>query len=395
MQQESYPFAYEDESSQVNTRTTTCSDGAFRGSYALPPLTNEQLREYVNYYMVSPNDSRLPENLRGNISIWNVSEVTDMARLFANMEHFNEELEWNTERVTDMKYMFYECTRFNKPVNFNTKNVVFMNHMFTNCIAFDQEVPFDTTLVYNMEFMFAGCIKFNRPLAFVTNNVTRMTGMCLDCVQFNQEIHFNNFNTTNLDYMFANCTNLNKPVYFTYPSWLRHNNTIFYQAYPYDSTFENRRNFLYLKTMDDSYHETCAMMHCEIYPDKNAHISKYLFGHPAYEIASYMGHYDHRSLNDNAPPIVPERIHINGEPEYDSDGNPYYDYDYYADFDEMDDPQIPEYSGCDKYETKKEEEERRISELCDNSVDQMEDCYFTEMFHESLNIEGKVYRKLW
>ena len=62
----------------------------------------------------------------GNISNWNVSNVT-------NMSWFNQDIsKWDTSNVENMESMFYN-SEFNKNINnWNVNNVKDMNHMFVN-----------------------------------------------------------------------------------------------------------------------------------------------------------------------------------------------------------------------------------------------------------------------
>ena len=49
----------------------------------------------------------------GNISDWNVAQVTDMRYMFYGASSFNSDLsKWNVAKVTDMSYMFYNARSF-------------------------------------------------------------------------------------------------------------------------------------------------------------------------------------------------------------------------------------------------------------------------------------------
>ena len=51
----------------------------------------------------------------GNISVWDVSRITDMSFLFYGAHKFNRDLNsWDTSRVTTTAYMFYEARAFNQ-----------------------------------------------------------------------------------------------------------------------------------------------------------------------------------------------------------------------------------------------------------------------------------------
>ena len=51
----------------------------------------------------------------GDISNWNVGNVTDMSFMF-NRSKFNGDIsDWNVGNVTNIKYMFYGCPLENRP----------------------------------------------------------------------------------------------------------------------------------------------------------------------------------------------------------------------------------------------------------------------------------------
>ena len=51
----------------------------------------------------------------GNLSRWQVGQVTDMAYMFYGATSFNGDLSsWDVGRVTDMSEMFYGATSFNR-----------------------------------------------------------------------------------------------------------------------------------------------------------------------------------------------------------------------------------------------------------------------------------------
>ena len=50
----------------------------------------------------------------GNLSRWQVGQVTDMSYMFSDATSFNGDLSsWDVGRVTDMRFMFNGATSFN------------------------------------------------------------------------------------------------------------------------------------------------------------------------------------------------------------------------------------------------------------------------------------------
>ena len=118
----------------------------------------------------------------GDISSWNMSNVTNMSGMFSCAENFNQDIgNWDVSNVTSMNSMFSNANSFNQPLNFDTSNVTSMNSMF-------------------------GFAKsFNQPLNFDTSNVTDMYGMFYEVENFNQDIsNWNVSNVTSMKTMFYN-----------------------------------------------------------------------------------------------------------------------------------------------------------------------------------------------
>ena len=74
-------------------------------------------------------------DFNGNISNWNVSNVTDMALMFFNCEFFNQDIsKWDVSSVTDMSEMFYRCFKFNKDISkWDISNLDENRYMFKDC----------------------------------------------------------------------------------------------------------------------------------------------------------------------------------------------------------------------------------------------------------------------
>ena len=124
----------------------------------------------------------------GDISQWDTSKVTNMARMFHECVEFNQNLNWDTSKVTNMASMFYGCVKFNQNLNWDTSKVTRMARMFYECVKFNQNLNWDTSKVTNMASMFYGCREFNQNLNWNTSKVTRMEGMFYGCREFNQEM---------------------------------------------------------------------------------------------------------------------------------------------------------------------------------------------------------------
>ncbi len=207
-------------------------------------ITNDNIHRLVRDYVTNRNS--LPEDLRDiSISDWDVSHVTDMSELFCDLsDHninygpleigesyvlfrgfytFNESLNnWNVSNVTNMARMFDGCRSFNQDLsNWNVSNVTNMMRMFFYCYNFNQDLSnWNVSNVTNMKGMFWDCRRFNQPLNYdpVTNawnvsNVTDMSHMFDSCYVFNQPLNdWNVSNVTNMNHMFYECESFNQDL---------------------------------------------------------------------------------------------------------------------------------------------------------------------------------------
>ena len=99
-------------------------------------------------------------DFNGNISKWDVSNVTNMHSMFSWCESFNQDISgWDVSNVKDMHGMFYGCESFNQDIsNWDVSNVTDMCSMFDGCKSFNQDISsWDVSNVTNMRYMFANC----------------------------------------------------------------------------------------------------------------------------------------------------------------------------------------------------------------------------------------------
>lgn len=158
-----------------------------------------------------------------------LSNVTDMNRMFYYAESFNENINhWDVSNVTDMSELFRDATTFNQPLNaWDVSNVTNMNDMFSFARAFNQDIQFvaggantggdawNTSNVQDMSSMFGGAVAFNQPIGnWNVNNVTNMNQM-FSASGFNQDIgNWNTSNVTDMGGMFNGNTNFNQDISF-------------------------------------------------------------------------------------------------------------------------------------------------------------------------------------
>jgi len=146
--------------------------------------------------------------LNQEIGSWDVSNVTNMSRMFFDNFHFDQDISaWDVSNVTDMSGMFALAERFNSPIgDWDVSSVTDMSYMFigdTNPnedgVIFNQDISeWDVSSVINMQGMFNGSA-FNKDISeWDVSNVTDMSDMFRDA-RFNHPI--NNWDVSNVENM--------------------------------------------------------------------------------------------------------------------------------------------------------------------------------------------------
>ena len=110
--------------------------------------------------LFNANNNEIFKTFNGDISQWDVSNVTNMICMFFKCEQFNCDLsKWDVSKVTDMYEMFMWCIKFNCDLS-----------------------QWDVSNVNNMEMMFYWCKQFNCDLSkWNVSNVNKMNWMFENC----------------------------------------------------------------------------------------------------------------------------------------------------------------------------------------------------------------------
>ena len=96
-------------------------------SYNYFPSTREELREIIKERIEQEGD-------KVDLNDIDVSEITDMSELFKNTR-FNGDISfWDVSNVTDMRFMFCECENFNQDISsWDVSKVKYIRYMFDKC----------------------------------------------------------------------------------------------------------------------------------------------------------------------------------------------------------------------------------------------------------------------
>ena len=109
----------------------------------------DELKTAIDGYMINVEGCRSSKNecAVGQIygwpmNNWCVGNVTDMGRLFFNMQEFNEDIsDWDVSGVTYTRQMFKHCRDFNSDISkWNVSKVERMDSMFENCRDFNSDI---------------------------------------------------------------------------------------------------------------------------------------------------------------------------------------------------------------------------------------------------------------
>ena len=79
----------------------------------------------------------------GNISGWDVSNVTNMTGMFDGCRSFNQDISsWDVSNVTSMSFMFCNCESFNQDLSgWNVSKVFYKLNVFNHCPIKEEYKP--------------------------------------------------------------------------------------------------------------------------------------------------------------------------------------------------------------------------------------------------------------
>ena len=173
-----------------------------------------------------------------DISSWNTSNVTNMYGMFNGASAFNQDISsWDTSNVISMAYMFQNASDFNQDIgSWDISSVIYTNGMFNHASAFNQDISsWDTGNVIGMAGMFAYASNFNQNIgSWDVSSVTDMNNMFNNASAFNQNIDiWNTANVTDMHSMFFSASAFNQDI----GSWDTSNVTDMHYMFAYASAF--------------------------------------------------------------------------------------------------------------------------------------------------------------
>ena len=121
-------------------------------SYKYFPKTKKELKDIINKRIKQ-------EGNEVDLNDIDVSKITDMSELFIETDFNGDISGWDVSNVTNMNTMFAWCEAFNQDIsNWDVSNVTNMNAMFYGCKSFNQDISsWDVSKVKNMNNVFNDC----------------------------------------------------------------------------------------------------------------------------------------------------------------------------------------------------------------------------------------------
>ncbi|MDB4199201.1 BspA family leucine-rich repeat surface protein [Polaribacter sp.] len=147
----------------------------------------------------------------GDLSGWNVSQVTSFHSTFRNCFAFNGDIStWDVSSVTTMYRMFFNSGAFNQDLNnWDVSSVDNMGQMFRRSSGFNGDISnWDVSSVTSMGQMFRQTTVFNGNIsAWDVSNVTSFASCFLQATSFNQDISgWTVSSASNMAAMFSSAT---------------------------------------------------------------------------------------------------------------------------------------------------------------------------------------------
>ena len=156
------------------------------------------------------------EGLNTNLNAWDVSQVTNMSRLFYGAAFSGDISGWDVSNVTDMNSMFANVSSFNGDLsNWDVVNVTNMGGMFRGASSFDGDISgWDVSNATDMNSMFREAHSFDGDISeWDVSNVTDMNSMFREAGSFNGDLSgWDVSNVTDMGWMFRSASSFDGDI---------------------------------------------------------------------------------------------------------------------------------------------------------------------------------------
>ena len=153
------------------------------------PQSKEELQTAVNLWV---NDEASALMTYGDISVWDVSLITDMSFLFQDKNSFNSNISaWDVSNVVNMEGMFDKCYAFNGDLSsWDVSNVTSMSWMFHRADVFNSDLSgWDVSSLQTMDAIFHRAGQFTSDLSnWNVSNVLNAGGAFYAASSFDSDL---------------------------------------------------------------------------------------------------------------------------------------------------------------------------------------------------------------
>ncbi|MDC3166625.1 BspA family leucine-rich repeat surface protein, partial [Candidatus Marinimicrobia bacterium] len=242
------------------------------------PQTTEELQTAVDLWV---SDEATALATYGDISVWDVSLITDMSTLFQNKNFFNSDISgWDVSNVTSFGFMFFEASSFNQDLStWDVSSSEYMQHMFYAASNFNSDIStWDVSNVWNMESMFEGASSFNSDLSsWDVSSVTTMLHMFQGAFSFNSDLSsWDVSSSESMRSMFYNASSFDSDL----STWDVSNVTDFYGMFDGTNISEENKCAIHSSWQSNNNWEYDWSSFCQLCPPSN------LAGSPTYNSVS-------------------------------------------------------------------------------------------------------------
>lgn len=163
----------------------------------------------VNLLIIG-NGNGIYHKIIERIWIKEIGTITNMYRMFYNLQALQSVPIFDTTDVINMTYMFSNCYSLQSIPLFDTSNVLDMYHMFSSCYSLRNVPLFDTSNVVSMYYMFQYCYCLKYVPLFDTSSVLNIYSMFFYCNCLQSIPSFDLSNVINANLMFSYCYSLKR-----------------------------------------------------------------------------------------------------------------------------------------------------------------------------------------
>ena len=157
----------------------------------LGPIASWDVSNVSDMSRLFANTHRRPtHNFNPDLSKWDVSNVENMRHMFTGSDFNGNLSKWDVSKVTDMRGMFKYAEVFDGDLSGwkdTVKNVKDMSHMFMHAVTFNGDISkWNVSSVERMDYMFGSASSFNGDLSkWVVSSVVSMEDMFYNASSFN------------------------------------------------------------------------------------------------------------------------------------------------------------------------------------------------------------------